>query len=138
MLCAVQTAWGGPFQANERTQPYLKYLPIHNSLLCTLLPCLSPHPLTYKSDCNMRPSFRALPVEVQIPGALKGQRPPIALRQHPIFRAGDRKFYPVSALHLKSCVIAGSGMGMVHLVSVMMVGNGSAPGYHGGWDRQFR
>ena len=56
MLCVVQTAWGGPFQPNERTQSYLKYLPIHNSLLCTLLPCLSLLPLTYKSDCNVRPS----------------------------------------------------------------------------------
>ena len=74
MLCAVQTAWGGPFQPNERTQPYLKYLPIHNSLLCALLPCLSPHPLTYKSDCNMRPSFRRfVPLKAQIAGTLKGQ-----------------------------------------------------------------
>ena len=76
MLCAVQTAWGGPFQPNEKTQPYLKYLPIHNSLLCTLLPCLSLHPLTYKSDCNMRPSFRRfVPLKIQIAGTLKGQLP---------------------------------------------------------------
>ena len=111
MLCAVQTAWGGPFQPNERTQPYLKYLPIHNSLLCTLLPCLSPHPLTYKSDCNMRPSFRRLvPLKIQIAGTLKGQHPPVAFRQHAVFHVGDLKFHPVAALHLERDIVACEGM----------------------------
>ena len=83
---------------------------------------------------------RLVPLKPKISGALKTQLSNVALHKHSVVRTIYFEFHAVAALYLKGGVIAGSGMGMMHPISLVMVvaRNSGTPGYHLGRNGQLR